>query len=431
MRPMSPCPVLFIENSVGLSGSTVSLVTLLNRVDRRRFEPYVVLSRPEQAAFLGQHLHEPLDMTVIAPRIGLKHSRWCRAVLGASGSTGQEPRHTLLRIAGLLDLLLVTLPYALRLRRFARERRVAMIHQNNGFDFGAVFLARMLGLPLVAYQRGAEWNSPIVRRFARHVTYFIANSAATRQSLDALGVPPGKVSIIYPPLDLDLFTERVSPASVRASLGLECGTLSFGIVGMLVPWKGHPVFLRAARRILDRLPNALGVVVGGPPPGYEAYAEHLRDLARDLGIADRLVFAGFRHDVPQVLSALDVVVHASVEPEPFGRVIAEAMAMKRPVVASAAGGPLEIIEDGRSGFLVPPGDHEGLARRVIEVLEDPVRAAEVAEQGFREAVGRFSAGEHARLVQDVYDAVLRASHGARGTAVQISSRADRHRAAKE
>jgi glycosyltransferase involved in cell wall biosynthesis len=408
--------VLFIENSIGLSGSTMSLTTLLSRLDRKRFEPYVVLSRPEQAAFIREQIHERVDLTIIGPGISLKQRSWLHAVRGSNKGTGGPLRHSVLRFLGLLDLLVVTVPYALRLRRFARSRRIELIHQNNGFDFGAVVLARMLDVPLVAYQRGDEWNSRVTRWFARGVNRFIANSIATRQSLESLRVPRDRVTIVYPPVDLDVFHLHGSADNARKSLGLGPENPSFGMVGSLQPWKGQRVFLQAARLVLDRLPNARAIVIGGPPADGHSYARELRTLAAELGIADRVLFTGFRPDVAQLLSGLDVVVHASVEPEPFGRVIAEAMAMERPVVASAAGGPLEIIEDGRSGFLVPPGDPGILAERVITLLGDSDLAKRIGCEGSREVAGRFSADSHAIRVQEVYDTALGAVGAERLTA---------------
>src|SRR4030095_17066617 len=109
-------------------------------------------------------------------------------------------------------------------------------------------------------------------------------------------------------------------------------------------------------------------------------------LARDLGMVCRTVFTGFRRDIPELIQLLDVVVHASVEPEPFGRVIAEGMAMGKPVVAAMNGGPLEIIRDGQTGFLVPSGDLEKLAHRIIGLLTDVSQAAAVGRNGRQDAV---------------------------------------------
>jgi glycosyltransferase involved in cell wall biosynthesis len=364
------------------------------------------VSRPEQGAFIRERIHDDLDLTIIGPGPSLKQRPWLHAVRGHHKGTGGPLLHSVLRVLGLLDLLVVTLPYALRLRRFARSRRIELIHQNNGFDFGAVVLARMLDVPLVAYQRGGEWNSRVTRWFARGVNRFIANSIATRQSLDTLGVAPDRVTIVYPPVDLEVFNLHGSTSNARKSLGLGPENPSFGMIGSLQPWKGQRVFLQAAHLVLDRFPDARAIVIGGPPADGQEYADELRALAAELGIAERVIFTGFRPDVAQLLSGLDVVVHASVEPEPFGRVIAEAMAMERPVVASAAGGPLEIIEDGRSGFLVPPGDPEILAARVVTLLSDPDLAKRIGYQGSREVVSRFSADSHAIRIQEVYDTVL-------------------------
>lgn len=127
---------------------------------------------------------------------------------------------------------------------------------------------------------------------------------------------------------------------------------------------------------------------------------------QELGIAERVVFAGFREDVPELMQLLRVVVHASVTPEPFGRVIAEAMAMGKPVVATNAGGPLEIIEDGANGYLVPAGEPEAMARPIVRLLTDVGHAARIGHRARETAEARFSADTHARLVEEVYAELL-------------------------
>jgi glycosyltransferase involved in cell wall biosynthesis len=193
---------------------------------------------------------------------------------------------------------------------------------------------------------------------------------------------------------------------------------------MLLPWKGHTVFLEAAKRVFERIPNARAFVIGAAPHRAKDYEGELRALAQDLGIADRVIFTGFRPNVPDMLELLDVVVHASIAPEPFGRVIAEAMAMKRPIIATLGGGPTEIIDDGRTGFLVPPRDPEALAKRIIMLLEDPALAERIADAGYRDARERFAADVHAKRVQQVYERVLsprrtRRSRGSRGVPLPV------------
>ena len=399
--------ILFIENSVGLAGSTVSLCTLLNYLDPDVFEAHIVLSRREQATYLRDHIRRPGDLTVIKPHRSLKQSDVVQMVLDRLG--GRRPRlHRLTRqTASMLDLFVVTIPYAWRLYRWAKRRNIQLIHQNNGFDLGSLILSRIMRVPLVAYQRGDEWNSPAVRWLARGVRRFIANSATTLKSLTALGIPSGRVSVIYPPLDLETLRTGRSSTVTRATFGVDASSPCFGILGMLLPWKGHAIFLNAAKRVFERIPKARAFVIGAAPHATNEYEEELRVLAQELGIADRVIFTGFRPDVPDMLELLDVVVHASMAPEPFGRVITEAMAMRRPVIATCAGGPTEIIEDGRTGLLFPPGDAEALADRIIMLLEDPSLAEQIASAGYSEARERFSGETHSSLVQQVYESVLR------------------------
>jgi glycosyltransferase involved in cell wall biosynthesis len=392
-----PIPLALVENSIGLSGSTMSLCTLVRRLDRTRFAPHLVVARPEQEAYLRARLDPSIPIARIGPRKGLKASGWARR------------GRVLPRLAALADVALVTLPYALGLRRFFRRHGIRLVHQNNGFDVAAVPLCWLLGLPLVAYQRGNEWHSALVRRLAPLASRYLANSETTREDLLALGIAPAKVSVVYPPIDLADFGAAKAQGDQgmpRALAELPPGTPCFGIVGQLQEWKGQKVFLRAARRVLERHPAARAVVLGDAPVGGEAYAEELRALARTLGIADRVVFTGFVQDVPAALRRLDVVVHASIHPEPFGRVIVEAMLAGRPVIASDAGGPREIIEPGRTGLLAPPGDDAGLAAAIDRLLADPQAAARMATAGRLEAGRRFSPEEHARVVQSAYDSVM-------------------------
>jgi len=391
----APVPVAFIESSIGLSGSTMSLSVLVRRLDRERFEPHVVVAREDQ----GEYVREVAGLLAerIAPR-----------PRGAA-----RPG----KVAALRDLLVVTIPYANALRRFVRRHGIRLIHQNNGFDVAAILAARWSGIPLVAYQRGREWNSFLVRRLAPLATRYIANSQVTRENLLELGISPAQVNVVYPPVDLENFDadRPAAPELRRPAFRIPAQAPCVGIVGQLQAWKGHKLFLRAFAQVLRTVPEAWACIVGAPPVGGEAYEHELRELAGALGIAHRVVFAGFIADVPSALQLFDVVVHASIESEPFGRVIAEAMAMRKPVVASDEGGPREIIDHGRTGLLFPRGDEGALAESVVSLLREPARAMRIAEAGYSDMRQRFSATQHARLIEEVYADVLRGSGNGRRT----------------
>jgi glycosyltransferase involved in cell wall biosynthesis len=185
------------------------------------------------------------------------------------------------------------------------------------------------------------------------------------------------------------------------------------MVGHLTPWKGHEVFLEIARAVADRIPRSRFVVVGGSiyeTHGHAGYPEILRQKTAALGLSDRVTFLGIRDDIPELLAGLDVLVHSPTAPEPFGRVLAEAMAVGRPVVAARCGGIPEVVEDGvtgfMTGFLVPSADVGAFTAAVVRLLEDPVQCRRLGGAGRRRAEARFGIEAHAAGVLEAYRAVL-------------------------
>lgn len=182
-----------------------------------------------------------------------------------------------------------------------------------------------------------------------------------------------------------------------------------GIVGVLARWKGQLDFLEMASHLIGRGCKASFAIVGGEiydTSGERGYEEELKARARELGIEKRVLFTGFRSDAAQSINALDVLVHASVRPEPFGRVIIEAMACGVPLVATAAGGVLEIVDDGESGLLAPPGNPKALGFQVERLLSEPELAQSLASAGNERFLSSFASERCVRSVIEVYDETL-------------------------
>jgi glycosyltransferase involved in cell wall biosynthesis len=146
-------------------------------------------------------------------------------------------------------------------------------------------------------------------------------------------------------------------------------------------------------------------VVGGVHRAGREYAEQLEQRVRALGLERELTFTGFRSDMPDVMGGLDVVVHASVRPEPFGRVILEAMLLGKPVIATRAGGVPELIEEGRTGFLVAPGDAAALASRLARLAADEGLRRRIGVAARAWAVERFSLHRHVESMSAIYDSI--------------------------
>lgn len=264
--------------------------------------------------------------------------------------------------------------------------------------------ARRAGLPAVSWLHDEPLRGPgpfavhVALRLAPRTTWVACSSWMAQAFERRLRVP---VQAIRNGLDLaSRPAEAVDPRSV-AGWPSDAEVATF--VGRLQRWKGVDVFLEAAAAVAPHHPTARFLVVGAALFGWERrYAERLPALAADLGVADRVHFTGHRPDAVALMGGSDVVVHASRRPEPFGMVVVEAMAEGRAVVATRTRGPEEIIDAGRTGLLVPPGDPHALAAAVRRLLEDPEARAELGRQA-REAAHRdFSADAMAARFADLH-----------------------------
>lgn len=246
-----------------------------------------------------------------------------------------------------------------------RRQRPDVVHANSlksGLYGGLA--ARAAGIPLVWHlheRLDPDYLPPAVVRLMRSAisrlaTEVIANSASTADTLaieTGATVVPSALPEGLPPVREPRDTER----------------LIFGVVGRLTPWKGQHVFLEAfALAFPDSDHEA--VLVGAALFGEESYARELEALAGRLGIADRVRFRGFQEDVWEELAAIDVSVHCSVIPEPFGQVVQEGMAMGLPVIAADAGGPAEFVESEVTGVLVGRDDPQALAASMQRLASD-------------------------------------------------------------
>lgn len=280
---------------------------------------------------------------------------------------------------------------ALEIARAARTCDVVYANSQKAFLLSAL-PARLAGRPLVWHLHdildGAHFG-----RVQRTVQARLANACATRvvvpsrAAADAFvqaGGRPSLVAVVPNGLDLDL--DPRSPALLRAELGLPAGPL-VGVFSRIAPWKGQHVVIEA----LTRLPDIRCIVVGSALFGEDAYAAHLRALAAARGVADRILFLGQRSDVPRLMQAVDAVVHPSVDPEPFGRTLVEAMLAGVPVIATDAGAATEILDGGAAGTLVPPGRPDRLAAALAALRDDPAALAARTRLARERALSRYGA----------------------------------------
>ncbi|MGH1591510.1 glycosyltransferase [Methylobacterium phyllosphaerae] len=217
--------------------------------------------------------------------------------------------------------------------------------------------ARLIGRPLIWHLHdildgahfGFAQRTLQVRLANLCAAQVIVPSEAAARAFAEAGGRRSLIRIV--PNGLDLARDPRPSKALRAELGLPTGLL-VGVFSRIAPWKGQDVLIEA----LAKVPDMRCIVVGAPLFGEDAFAAHLRDLAAARGVSDRVQFLGQRADVPLLMQAVDAVVHPSVDPEPFGRTLVEAMLAGVPVIATDAGASAEILDGGAAGTLVPPRD---------------------------------------------------------------------------
>ncbi|MBI4551364.1 MAG: glycosyltransferase [Candidatus Latescibacteria bacterium] len=382
--------VLFLTSCVRGGGPGWSLFYLLKHLDRSRVEPVVVLPA---AGVLAGRLDEIQVRYHIIPH--LPERLYTLRVAGAGRL--QKPISALWNAFDGVRAFVA-------LMRFIRSERVDAIYCNNMLvkPIGA-FAGQLTGTPIVFHCRNIHQSFVRRRLFVQlarlpAVKRVVCISNATERAYRF----SGKTVVIPNGVDLDEYHPEKVDGRLRAELGLDEDTFVVGYVGRIVPWKGVDVLLDAARLVLQSDRRAVFCLIGSNPVGAtrdirSAYEQQ----AAAYGIADRVSFLGFREDIRPYVRDFDLLVLPSKEPEPFGRVNIEAMAMGVPVIATAHGGPREIIDDGVDGVLVPPNDAAALARAILAMMASPDLQKQLGGRGRQKVHQRFDARGVARRIGEI------------------------------
>jgi glycosyltransferase involved in cell wall biosynthesis len=395
-----PVPILILDNSFTFGGAINSLCHLLRALDKEKFAPVLVTGQSE--AYLTNHFACTWYHHV--PKLSWVNDRLYRKIAAIPIFRFRPLRRILNFSRFLFWLAFVTAPETIKFYRLGRQHRVALVHLNNilGSQLSGILAAKLLRVPCVAHLRDFEEVHLVTRFYARLIDHHVAISGAIRDNLLQLGVPAERISLVHDAIDLEEFNAAVEWEPLLGEFDLLPGQPRFGIFGRVVDWKGIREFLLATRQVLTQIPEARAFIVGGHSDGDEGFVREMRCLAGELGIAGRVIFTGYRQDVPALMGLMDVAVHASIRPEPFGMVLIEGMAMGKPVVATRGGGPLDIVVDGKTGFLVEMRDSEALGQAVCLLLRDPGLCQEMGLAGRTRVAREFSSRRYADQMERIF-----------------------------
>jgi glycosyltransferase involved in cell wall biosynthesis len=284
--------------------------------------------------------------------------------------------------------------------------RPDIVHFNDGVPFnrGEILGSRWARVPTLCHVRSFEPLNHFDRWLAPGVHRYIFISQAIADWFRSTGVKIKAWDIVLNGIDLtEIGPMPEARPAMRRELGLPQDAYVAAILGRLTPWKGQETFLSALDSIASDYPRLWGLLVGDSNQHFVDFESALRAKAETGSMRGRVVFAGLRLDVNRVLSAVDVLVHASLEPEPFGRVVIEGMAAQVPVIASAAGAVPEIITHDRTGLLFTPGDEGSLGLQIKRLMDAPELSGQLAANARREVESRFAIDLHVAKIQAIYE----------------------------
>jgi glycosyltransferase involved in cell wall biosynthesis len=377
--------VAYFDHTAALGGAEVALLNLIGAIDRGRWEPIAVIGEDGPLVRKLTQARVPVDILRLPGTLRRVRQGQIRA------GTPLNPG----RIA-------MSVWYVSQLIALLRRNRVDLIHTNSlrAAVLGGI-AGRIAGIPTI-WQIHSVVGSPLMspsgvrllRLLSRYLPErIICNSRATAKDFEAAG---GRVTVVPCGVDSMRFEPNGPPLQSHQRIGM---------IARFAPVKGQHVFVEAARELSKRHPGAEFVLAGSALFGEERYEEQVRTAA--LSVENQSVqFLGFVEDVPRLMKELDILVNPSTQPEGFGQVIVEAMMAGKPVIASAAGGPLDVVEDGVTGRLIPPDDAQALGRAMGEMLDQPEQAAMMGRLGRERALQRFDIRETTRQVEQVYEMVI-------------------------
>lgn len=379
---MAPRSVLYLHSSSGRYGADRQLHAIATGLDPARYQAICVL--PERGELSGDLRAAGVEV-LVRPLAVLRRSLMSPAGIGRVAASWAAD-------AGGLG-------------RIARARGIDIVHTNTSVTLGGAAAARVAGIPHVWHVReiytGFERWWPAYRRLLCTAQALPCVSDATCAQFD--GAPAARV--LHDGLAVD--PQRAPREAARAALGLTPDAVVVAVLGRISGWKGQDVVVQALGEDALRGREDVHVLIAGAPwRGEERHERELRQLAARLGVADRVRIAGFVEDVDLVYGAADVVAVPSKQPDPFPNAALEAAAAGCCVVASAHGGLPEMLDDGRTGLLVAPGDAAALATALAGVVDDPERREQLGAAARADVRERFSTARMLDAVQALYDELL-------------------------
>jgi lipopolysaccharide heptosyltransferase II len=286
------------------------------------------------------------------------------------------------------------------LAEIIKKEKIDIVHARSRVPAWIAYLAcRRAKAVLVTTCHGYYKKHPFSYVMGWGKRVIVLSNVIARHMIEDFAVPHERIRLIPRSVDLEKF-QYLSPDKKRGQ------EFNVGIIGRITPLKGHLYFIKAMAKAARVIPYLKIWIVGDAPRTRQAYKEQVEVLVRRLGLGHCTEFLGTQRNIPEILMNLDLVVLATTTHEAFGRVIVEAQAAGVPVVATEVGGVVDIIENGRTGLMVPPSDPQSMAEAVVKIFKDPALAAGLAEEAYKKVKEKYNVELMVKNTLDVYTEAL-------------------------
>jgi len=364
--------ILYLHNFSQISGGERSLLNLWENLDRRQFEPFLMV--PQEG---------PLSRAAQAMGIDVSFLE----------VPGLHPKN-----------ILRLFSCAMQLQSFLRSRQIQVIHscspRNN---ICSALTAKLFKIPVIWHERNLiyENETDVSRKFMFLASKIICNSKAVARRFEGRNNFDKKVNVVLNGVDLEKFKILQDDRGLKAKLRSD-GKKMVGMVTNLSKRKRAQFLIQTVPLVIARMKDVKFLIIGGefPDEGGRRLKE-LQKLARDLNVQDHVVFTDFQDDVRPYLNILDVFVHVTLK-EACSRAILEAMACSKPVIAINDGGNPELVEDGKTGFLIGPEDPKELTEKIMELLLDDQKRAAMGREARARVEKYFDVKRNAAETQGIY-----------------------------
>ncbi len=395
--------ILYCEGNTDrtIGGSYYCLYDLVRDIDKNKYKPIVVFRTDNKLIpdfkknGIETHIikkNRALSLRELADRYSLKLERTIRLLLPL-----QKAYNFLFRF----------LIPAFKVFIYIKKWDVDLVHLNNAIvrNFDFMLAARLAGVRCITHERGINDFYPKTSRiFAKRLDAIISISKAVKNNLIKHKIDNANILIIRDCIDQTRIKISKTDEEVRQHLKIEPTSPVIGVVGNIKRWKGQETVIRATYLIKKRYPDIKCLVVGAV--SHINYGNKLQKICDEKDLNENIIFTGYQKNVPNFMNAMSIVIHSSILPEPFGIVNLEAMALKKPVVSTNIGAPLEVVVDGKTGILVTPGEPDALAAAVLGLLAEPKTMKKMGEAGYERLCNEFTLSQNTGKTQELYQRLL-------------------------